>query len=148
MAAVGDLTGLDTGEHRLTPRDAVNSAWDTAASVTDETEVEESLLDIGGQEMESGLAAPCARSSGSRRPRTAAPLTRPASSREAHGSSGTDGSGDAGGDGEVQIVGLGDQESPFAEEDGPDDDDDFVRIELPVVRAGFELPELEGTLTV
>lgn len=226
------LTGSHTGEHRLTHRDAAETAWETTASVTYDTEVEESLLDIGGQEMEPALGM---QRSANYTVRVidriaavddgwATDFTREFA--EAHRSSGADGVGDSGGEGEVQIAGLGDHESPFseesvrflwsaeeelyrmelpedsgledewleglrprfdgtawlpeaaveigdqwevdpeafrtlfepagdmrwfAEEDAPGDDDDdsgFVRIELPGVRAGFDLPELEGTLTV
>lgn len=226
------LTGSQPVEHRLTHRDAADSAWETSASVTYDTEVEESLLDIGGQEMEPALGMQRSASY------TVRAIDRIAAAEdgwatdftrefaEAHRSSGADGVGDSGAEGEVQIAGLGDHESPFAEEsvrflwsadeelyrpeipedsgleeewleglrprfdgtawlpdedveigdqwevdpeafralfepagdlrwfaeeDGPDDDDDdsgFVRIELPGVRAGFDLPELEGTLTV
>jgi hypothetical protein len=226
------LTGSHTGEHRLTHTDTADSAWETAASVTYSTEVEESLLDIDGQEMEPAL--------GMQRTAvyTVRAIDRIAAAEdgwatdftrefvEAHRTSGADGVGDSGAVGEVQIAGLGDHESPFAEEsvrflwsgdeelyrlelpedsgleeewleglsprfDGSawlpgdaveigdqwevepeafralfepagdmrwfaeedahgDDDDDsgFVRIEIPSVRAGFDLPELEGTLTV
>jgi hypothetical protein len=225
------LTASQPAEHRLVHRDEPSTAWETSASASYSTEVDESLLDLDGQAMEPGL--------GLRRTATfevraidriaAAEAGRATDfTREfvvARRSTEAGGTGDSGADGEVRIAGLGEFESPFAEErvrfqwsaederyraelpadssleedwleglaprfdgrawlpegavelgerwevdpgafrtlfepggdlrwfveedaKGEDDDTGFVRIKLPGVRAGFDLPELEGTLTV